>query len=60
MVIIHHSGTVDLTLQQKWGYGPQHEQEHAETRSQQYGANLVAIGMSTQTHAGEKKAPEPR
>ena len=47
-------------VQQKWGHGPQDEQQHVKTRGEHEGTGLVVIGMSTQTHAGEKKAPEPR
>ena len=47
-------------VQQKWGHGPQHEQQHAKTRGPHEGAGWVTTQISTQTHTGETKAPEPR
>ena len=47
-------------VQQRQGNRPQHEQQHAETRGSHEVTGLATSGMSTQTHAGEKKAPELR
>ena len=60
VVIIHQSGTMDLTYNKSRVTGLGDEQQHAETRGQQEGTSPVTIRRSTQTHTGEKKAPEPR
>ena len=61
MVIIHQSGHHGPRSTTKVGVtGLSIKKQHAETRGQQDRASLVTIGMSTQTYAGEMKAPEPR
>ena len=60
VVIIHQLGTMDLTDNKSGVMGLWHEQQHAKTRGLNEGTGLVTSGISTQTHAGEKKAPEPR
>ena len=47
-------------VQQKRGHGPQHEQQYTKTCTINGGTGLVTSGRTIQTHAGEKKAPEPR
>ena len=47
-------------VQQKQGHGPQRKQQYVKTHGLNEGTGLVTIGMSTQIHTGEIKAPEPR
>ena len=60
VVIIHQSGTVDLMYNKSGVTGLGMSNNMLKTRGQQEGTSLVTIRMSTQTHAGEKKALEPR
>ena len=59
-MIIHQAGTVDLMYNKGGVMGLSTSNNYAKTRGLNEGIDLVTSGMSTQTHAGEKKAPEPR
>ena len=60
MVIIHQSGTMDLVYNKSGVMGLSTSNNMLKLAGTCEGARWVTTQMSTQTHAGEKKAPEPR
>ena len=60
MVIIHQLGTVDLAYNKSGVMGLSTSNNMLKLAGNRMETSLVTIGMSTQTHTGEKKAPEPR